>query len=522
MESNLLIGVVGLMVLLLYLVMVCDPTGVTKTFVKPMSCCCRDLGCMGEDGRKHFPRREGLAFVSITAGSCPQMMTSTVTGIAVWGDGVTPPVDPTCADLAADCEAVKRFCAGSFTWKIPHGTWPDCGPYLASVTITCQEIMIPTGSTPSGCPNLTYAKCYFSGLAQVNRTFLAKIAKLCPSLAFDEGTGLPIYRHAVQTCCDYTDPACFACQDCPTPGTPCADVCDPTCHHCLICHDRCETLIDCCGSTGCSFHDPESEITDGYYENFNGTVGMTDPPILNKDTCLAYCGPTNYPAYRRYSFKLRSCQFPDDITGCNSSTCPPDEDKYGSFFIGFNYCGNDKLYFFCAGNQEEMAMHLSGQRIFKPCRHYKKHRPTCELCAQHKHNPAFREAIDLLVRKGGGAVYTPSKAVSTQKGIGSELAKLYLALGAGKKGCMECEAIEREMNDIGEEGVLANLDLFVAKLKARAKADATRWQVIGAGLNSIKMPTLVVRVTRYGVWKGLIYKAIANARATKEVEDEQV
>lgn len=140
----------------------------------------------------------------------------------------------------------------------------------------------------------------------------------------------------------------------------------------------------------------------------------------------------------------------------------------------------------------------------------------------HKHDPAFREAIDLFVRKGGGTVRTPAKSILAKKGIGTELAKIYTGLGAGKKGCAECEAIEAHMNEIGEDGVLANLDLLVGQLEARAKADATRWKVLEAGLKSVKMPSLVVRVGLYGVWRGLIYQAIANAKVTNAKDGEVV
>lgn len=495
--------------------MPCGEISYTETWNGPCSCCCRWFGCFVDDV-KEMP--DTLSFVDIIAGSCPLAATTTVSGTLVYdGD------NNSCADLEAaeDCESAPQLCGCGYHYNIPEGTWPDCGPYLASISFVCQDAMVPEGSSPGGCVHATNNTCYWKAVRQVNRTFLAKRAKLCPSVAIDEGTGLPIYRHFIQS----GPPNCddeLVCVDCPTPGVPCDDVCDPDCPHCLSCHDRCVALIDCCGTTGCELLPIGDPGSDGYYENFNGTAGMVDPPILDKDTCLGYCGATNYPQYRRYTHRLRTCQSPDDLVGCSQIGCPPDPKNLGNFGIVFSYCGNDSLHIFCTPSEMERHAHLAAmaapgqpetedRRKFKTCRHWGVTIPGCTRCAHHEGNPAYNEAVHLLITKGGGTVVTKPKNVTVKKGVGTEQTRIFKELGVGSRGCAACEELEAEMNRLGPDECEKKVDHFAHLMRERAKSDFSRWDKLKAA-KAMYSTGYYKEVYWLDPFPGLIRLAIAAAR----------
>jgi hypothetical protein len=58
------------------------------------------------------------------------------------------------------------------------------------------------------------------------------------------------------------------------------------------------------------------------------------------------CGPV-LMTLRRYTFYVTDCPDPDDLKGCNPTSCPPDEDNTGDFYLTFGCDVDDYIEVAC-------------------------------------------------------------------------------------------------------------------------------------------------------------------------------
>lgn len=181
----------------------------------------------------------------------------------------------------------------------------------------------------------------------------------------------------------------------------------------------------------------------------------------------------------------------------------------------------DTLEIFCTPSEMEMANHrawlllangvpldealaVTGARQatpFKPCR-CSDHNPRCPGCHKHRRNPAYVEAIDLLITAGGGRVLgaspaTPAAPPAPEEGPGTEFKKLTDQLGLKEwEGC-SCERIRSWMNSLGVEGCRTNRAKLIKAIRAN----------FAAGVKSGKLPKEVWKVAAANALKtGLAFK----------------
>lgn len=451
------------------------------------SCCCVNFNCAGD------PNPTTMAVIVSTAGSCPQAQ-----GSGVWS-GIVTKDDPakSCPDTPCDS---PLWCGCSYSWQIDPGDIPTCGPYIYSLNIACSSNN-PLTTGELNCTHLSHGKCFWTAFF-----FLAR-AEGSPQSLEDcpISIGHP-HRKIVQN--PFPDCGNRTCVDC-DPGIPgdCDPVCDPSCNP--QCYEPCPG-IDlanfpyCFGTTT----DPACYTISLCDEPGNPLCG---PILAECGACIV--GDIGIAPYRTYTMALGTCPVGDEITGCRpEGGCDPDRDlNIGDFsatltqvplydagppptLIGFSSCpSSDYVHIGCVPSMMERQSHLAtmvdpaaragvaagsvpadgiaiAPRRFKLCGHYGETRPDCDKCHQEATNPAYREAIDLLITKGGG--FASSKSVSApmppKSGIGDALeAIIKEAGGQAGIGC-GCGSLKSKLNNSTVETVEKNLTHFADELRKNA------------------------------------------------------
>lgn len=315
----------------------------------PCSCCCLNMGCVGEDGLKVWPPR--LNFIASINGRCPQALTAVLSGtVSVFGDEwgdppIAPGVHPwTCTELLEDgCELRwTQMCVCYYYWQIPDADVPTCGPYIHNIVLQC----LPPGvlSSAYGCPHVNRHHCTWYVEVEVRR---ASVINPPP-----EG-------------CETTFPggitSCWV-QNCTTcvwefivVGAPPADPCCADCPPCYNCpsHNaaRCALDGECCGSTGCSFCTcPEGAPCSGQCAQCSECIELLGGGLEFADPSCPWACPPDGPATTnwRYHYWVTACKAADDIKGCNPTSCPKDDKDTGDFFLHFGCENGDYVEFACA------------------------------------------------------------------------------------------------------------------------------------------------------------------------------
>lgn len=313
----------GLVKILLILLFSAGHTPQVNIDLSPCSCCCLGFHCgYNEDGTPKFPL--ALNFIYSIAGSCPQAATTTISGQMTY-DPAFAVAGLTCAQIP-DC---KYFCQCGYTWKIADADIPHCGPYIGQVSLGC---VIPNDPPPLDpkCTHSKYEQCYWTVFVFVFRT--DSIIQFPPPCT--DRLGFPP-NWPIQSCVDCSW-GCVEQTDPPPLGGCCC-----TCPPCFLCH-----ISPGPGGCGLAPNPLYCFGTSGCYEVTSFTV---DPP--NPDDCVDVCDPSRSggpPQGRIYNLSLRGCPIDPDtglpqifIKGCNPTSCPPDDDNTGDFFIHIpSACGN--------------------------------------------------------------------------------------------------------------------------------------------------------------------------------------
>lgn len=334
----------------------------TAAVHNPCSCCCPFMRCgVDGDGLPIWP--ETLEFVVSIAGSCSQAATMVLTG-TVCSSGTDCGQDMGAGPSDCDDEppegqtycdnVVPNMCLCFYAWEIATEDIPLCGPYIRRISLQC--IPTPTDAEeyqpPTGCDHQRYDRCLWYCQVEVDRTdaLLIDAPVDCGPLGDP-----PVPQHPVQDCLDCTwdcapgagDPEC--CAECPPCVANCPDHIDRLCADDQICCDE-----DGCNACVC---DPPGNPCQGECSPCTHCYEMIE--AVNPADASCDCA-ANMVIARLHHFWGTTCATGQmDIEGCNPTSCPPDEDNYGDFYLMLgcdpeNPDGGDFIEFACPTAELEL------------------------------------------------------------------------------------------------------------------------------------------------------------------------
>jgi hypothetical protein len=318
-------------------------TASAKVRFHPCKGCCLKMHCgYNDDGTAKWPPR--LGFIASIAGSCPEASASVVSGqVSAEGDaGGGVPHFPTCDDLATlHCESGWPYlCTCEYYWENPSP--PTCGPYVHNITLQC----LPRGrwNLPTDCAHMKKVKRLWYVTMDVYRaTIITAPPHGCIA---DLGTGITTCpKQDCETCTWSLQPTPIA--DATHDALGCCTSGCPPCYNCPAHRAlRCAANAECCGTDGCGACECDVGIPcTGDCEQCSQCIQL--PPGTGEDadpSCDVVCG-----FYRavRYHFWAHDCDEETDVKGCNPTSCPPDPDNTGGFYLRVGCSEADYVEFSC-------------------------------------------------------------------------------------------------------------------------------------------------------------------------------